>query len=334
MRLIFTLSTLFMAMLAYAAPISLEQALALASELDAGVISARADLAAAERDLARTRADPLALRLTIAQAEQALENAQAALESALSSSRAALTNAYLAALEADQTLAVAEQAEAIATIALEASEIRFNAGAATQLDLERARNDFGAAQRDRNDARQTRALTYSELASLVELLPEELTLQPVTATPAIPELDSLLVRLAENRQWRLTRQAVELAELRLAAVDNAFSARAEVEAARDALANAQVRLRETRRSLELTMRQSHNAVLAAQSRLMSAAASAATASDTLSAQTLRYEAGSISRLEFERARLDAARAEAQHQTARHALLRALLQLTRALLGGP
>jgi len=334
MRLIFTLATLFMVMLAYAAPISLDTALALAGELDAGVISARADLAAAERDLARTRADPLALRLTIAQAEHALENAQAALESALSNSRAALTNAYLAALEADQTLAIAGQAAAIAAIALEATEIRFNAGAATQLDLERARNDFGAAQRDAEDARQTRELAYSELASLVGLPLEGLTLEPITVAPAMPELDSLLARLAENRQWRLTRQAVELAELRLAAVDNAFSARAEVEAARDTLAGNQVRLRETRRSLELTTRQSYNAVLAAQSRLMSAAASAATAHDTLSAQTLRYEAGSISRLEFERARLDVTRAEAQYQTARHALLRALLQLTRAILGGP
>ena len=333
MRFILTLSSLFLVMLSYAAPISLDTALALASELDAGVISARADLAAAERDLTRTSADPLALRLTKVQAEHALQNAQAALESALSSSRATLTNAYLVALEADQTLAVAEQAEAIAAIALEATEIRFNAGAATQLDLERARNDFGATQRDTDDAQQARALAYSELASLVGLPPEELTLELLTVAPELPELDRLLARLEENRQWRLTLQAVELAELRLAAVDNAFSARADVEAARDALDSAQVRLRETRRSLELTMRQSHNSVLAAQGRLLSATASAATARDTLGAQALRYDAGSISRLEFERSRLDAARADAQYQMARHALLRALLQLTRTLLGG-
>jgi outer membrane protein TolC len=328
------LAVFCLAPIALAAPLSLEEALALAGERDAGVITAQAELAAAERDLARTTADPLALRLTRVQAEHALENARTALESARLTSRLSTTGAYLAALEADEALAIAEQAVAIAAIALEATEIRFNAGAATPLDVERARNDYEAARRDRDDAQQTRALSYSELASLVGLSPEALTLEPVTVMPEIPDLDDLLARLEENRQWRLARQAVELAELRLAAVDNAFSARAEIEAARDALASAEVRLRETRRSLALGLQQSYNAVIAAQGRLTSAAANAATARETLRAQTLRYEAGSISRLEHERAKLDAARAEAQLNSARYALLRALLQLRRTLLGGP
>jgi hypothetical protein len=85
--------------------LTLEQALSLAPNVDADVISARTDVAAAERDLQRVSNDPLALRLEKLQAEQALASEQDSLEAALVANRLDVTDKFFAALEADETLA-------------------------------------------------------------------------------------------------------------------------------------------------------------------------------------------------------------------------------------
>ncbi len=331
-HILFLFSALTFFALAQPAPMSLTEAIALAPEFDVEVISARADLAAAERELARTEADPLALRLPLVQAQQALANAQGDLDNALLAARATVSDAYYVALEADEVLILAEMRQAIAATSLEATQIRYEAGAATELELERAQNDLLAAERSSQDARQSKNLAYSELASLIGKADNDFILSTDFALDDIPSLAEALSDLANNSQLRRAEQTVEIARIQLESVDNAFSAQAEIETARDALQNAEIRLADTRRSLELSIRQSYNLLLAAQGRLENANANAATSAENLEAQRLRFEAGSISLLAYEQAKLDHANIVAQANSARYDLAQALTQLKRSAKG--
>ena len=315
-----------------------EVSLTLAEAVDAGlaadaeVVSAQADLAAAERDQARTEADPLSLRLPRVRASQGVVSAQDALEAARLSAQSSVADAYYTAIEADNTLALAKQQQSIAETTLQAQQIRLEAGAATQLDVDRAQNDLASAQRNVADAQEARNLAYNDLASQIGGSAEGLTLQEDETTAEVPALDAVLARLDDNAQLRAAEQGVELAQVSLEAVDNAFSPRADIEAAQDTLNSAQTQLQEVRRSLELAVRGSYNAVVAAQGRLESAQANLATSEETLRAQQVRFDAGSISRLDFENAQLERANTVADAAAARHSLAKALLQLESTVQG--
>src|SRR5690606_32266347 len=122
--------------------------------------------------------------------------------------------------------------------------------------------------------------------------------------PALPPLEEVLAAARRrNAQLRAAERSVELARARLETVDNAFSTRAEIQAARDNLASAETSLAEAGRTLELSLRSTYNAALSAQARLASAAAAFETATAELEAQRARLEAGNISPLAFRQAEL-------------------------------
>jgi len=301
--------------------------------LSAEVIAARAELEAAERAFQRTTADPFALRLPKVQAEHALENARAALEGARLSARAETQDAYFGALEADDAVRLAELRRATLQTTLEATQIRFEAGAATGVDLEGARNDLREAERALTESRSRRALAYSGLASRLGGTAETLSLREPEPLPTLPDLPSVLMRLSGHTELQRAEQAVEEAHIYLAGVDNAFSAPVEVEAAQAAYASARSSLEALRRSLAFALRASHNAALVAQGALETAEGSLATAREALAAQRLRFEAGSISELELAQAELEVATSEAQVRSARHDVARASLALEGAVRGG-
>jgi outer membrane protein len=309
-----------------------EEALALASQNSAEVSTAQVDLERAERDLARLRADPLALRIPLLQGEQGLAQAQQALALARLRLENEVASSFAAALEADNTVRLSEMQRDISATQLEATTIRFEAGAATTLDVERARNALSDSERALTDARQSRTLAYDQLGSLLGVA-ENFELSIMPPVPDLPELSAVLARLPENQQVTAAEQALMLAEAQLAAVDNDFSPRSEIEAAQDAVNNARVRLTEAGRATELLIRQRYNAVLAAQGRLDNAEAAYATAQEDLNAQQVRFEAGSISRLDLEQARLGVVNAETQVTAAQHALTSALRQLELTVRGG-
>jgi len=313
--------------------LTLDAAAALALEAAAGVQSSRLDLAGAERDRTRTQADPTTLRVQRLQVEHAVARAAAALRGAEASARDAAAGAYAEALEADDLLALADATAAIAAMVAEATRIQVEAGAATTLDLDRSRDDLAAARRDVDDARAARELAYDRLASLLGRDALEAPLERLPAPEEVPELASYLARLDDNAALIAAAQQVELAEAQLAAVDNPLSsAAADVAAARDRRDTAVLNRDEQRRSLTLLVRQVHNAALAAQARLVSARETASSAREDLAVQELRHEAGSISSLALERARLQADQAAASEASAAHALAAALRQIELTVLG--
>ena len=312
--------------------LALEQAFGLALSSDADLISARSELESAKRDLSRIQADPLALRLDTLQAEQALAAAQASLGSTEVSTRIDLASADTAALEADESLGIAQKQEAIARQTLEAQKIRFSAGAVTQIDVDKANNDYQAALRDRADAEASRSLAYAQVSSLLG--------QPVSMLEplnndllTVPNLEEVQTRAkGQNAQLLAASRNVALLETRLAAVDNAFSSRSEIEAARDSLENAHINYAESLRTLDLNVQNSYNSVLSAQARYESAAANYATALADLNAQKTRLDAGSISPLSYAQSELSFQTTAASLNSAKHAFYLSLLRLELSVLG--
>jgi outer membrane protein TolC len=312
--------------------LTLEQALQLAPNANATVISGKTDLAAAQRDLERIANDPLALRLEKLQAEQKVATEQEGLNAALLSSRLDVTDKFFAALEADQSLANAQKQLDINRATLEAQQIRFDAGAITQIDLSKAQNDAVNAERTLRDAQNARNLAYSQLGSVIG--------QNVTAlTPyeaAAPELSPLeqiqQTANTENTQLKALQRNVDLSRTQLEITDNTFSSRSQIDSAKDALANAELNLSDYASTLGLTIESSYNSVLAAQASYQNALEAFQTSADDLAAQQTRLDAGSISPIAFQQSELTHAQSSAALDTARHDLLLAHIRLEQAVMG--
>ncbi|MFO7543873.1 MAG: TolC family protein [Trueperaceae bacterium] len=313
-----------------------EEALDRAAEANASVRAARLDLATAERDLERVRADPTTLRIARLQAEQSHQRAVAALAAATESARDAAATAYENALQADDRVAIAEAALAIAASLHDAARIRFEAGAATRLDLERAANDVQAAARDLDDARQTRDLAYQRLASQVGDAEAPIALTPAPPPGPVPDLDQVRTWAEENRTVLAAAHQLALAEAQLTAIDVPLTTpRADIEAARDRVDTARLQLDEQRRVLDLELQQARNAAVAAAARLQSADEAVVTAEEDVRVQRLRFEAGTVAQLTLAQSELQASRQRAARTTAEHTLAASLRRLSLLALGaGP
>ncbi len=312
--------------------LTLARAHQLAPSYDADVISATANLAAAEREVTRVESDPLALRLEKLQATQALLSARTAYAIASLNVKFKVSEIYFEALEADEALSIAHLKLDIATTTLEATQIKYSAGAATSLDLERAENDLAATQREVTDAQQTKELAYREISTFLGLNVNSLPTTDFNSSE-VPKLEQATAKaLNSNSQLLAAEQAVELAQVQLEAIDNAFSARVEIDNARDKLTDAQTRLTDIRRGLEITVQQSYNALLAALGNYEGALESYKTSLDDLAAQKTRLDGGSISPLAYKQSVLNHAQTEATLNNARYELELSKLRLEQVVAG--
>jgi outer membrane protein, heavy metal efflux system len=312
--------------------LTLDAALEAAPEVDADVLDAHSDLDAAERDLARTRADPQALGLDLLAAEQAVAAARDRLETATAAAELGAATAYAGLIEAEDALAQAEVEREIAATTLEATRARQAAGAATELEAAQAANDLAAAVRTLQEAQADSDLALSTLRNLLGRSLDELA--PITdaEVPDAEPLDVVLAHAVErNTRLRTAERAVESARAQLAATDNAFSAQAEIDAARDTLTSAQATLETTRGNVELSLRQAYASVTAARNRLQGAVEAFGASLENLEGQRARLEAGSISALAFREVELSHLVSGASLASSRHSLLLALLQLEAAVL---
>ena len=312
--------------------LTLARAHQLAPSYDADVISATADLAAAEREVTRVESDPLALRIEKLQATQELKRARATFAIANLNVKLKVSEVYFAALEADEALRIAHLKFDIATTTLEATQIKYSAGAATSLDLERAENSLAAAQREVADAQLAKELAYREISSFISIDVNNLPAADFSNSD-LPQLEQAIIQaLASNLQLLEAEQAVELAQAQLEAIDNAFSARVEIDNARDKLANSQTKLTDIRRSLEITVQQSYNTLLAAVGSYEGALESYQTSLDDLTAQKTRLDGGSISPLAYKQSELGHAQTNATLSSARYELELAKLKLKQVVAG--
>ena len=301
-------------------------------DLDADVIAAGTALATAERAASRATADPFALRLPKMQAGHVLEAARTDLKNARLTARAETQAAYFEALAAAEAVRLAEREQALAQTLLGATQIRFEAGVVTVVEVDRARNESRTVLRTLNAARTRQTLALGQLAGRLGISAAELTLQEPKLELALPELEVLLRRLGENSEVIKAEYALEEARIYLKGVDNAFSAKVELEGARAAYQGAQSGLTELRRSLEQSVRAAYTTAEALRDALRAAQEGEATEQTALKVQQARFEAGSASRVELLQAEIDTAKSAALVRTARYDLARAALALEETVQG--
>ena len=311
---------------------TLERAVTKSSDLDAEVIAARTALTTAERTAARATADPFALRLPKVQAEHGLEDARTTLRNAQLAARTETQDAYLEALAAAEAVRLAEQEQALAQTMLGANQIRFEAGVVTVVEVDRARNDARNARRSLNAARTRKTLALGQLAGRLGVPAAELSLQEPKLELTLPELDGLLQQLDDNSELKTAKHALKEARIYLGGVDNAFSAKVELESARAAYQGAQSGLKELRRSLEQNVRAAYTTAEALRDALRAAQEGNATEQTALEVQQARFEAGSASQVELLQAEIGAATSAALVRTARYDLAQAVLTLEEAVWG--
>lgn len=315
------------------APLDRSAAETAAVAASSDVRTAELDVEAARRDLARVEVDPTTLRVARLNAQHAVEAAEDALRNARAAARDAGADAFESALQARDAVAIATTALGIARTEAEAVRIRLEAGAATESDVARADDAARAAERDVADAERSYALALDRLALRMGRTAIVAPLAEPDGDTAVPALDDVLARVGENAAVRSARRGVALAEARLAAVDVDFtSARADVEAAEDALATARLQADDLESSLTLSLRQAYNAVLAADARRQSAQEGLATADEDVDVAVVRFEAGAIAQVTLERVQLERMRRRADLHSADMALADALRALDAAVLG--
>ena len=118
----------------------------------------------------------------------------------------------------------------------------------------------------------------------------------------------------------------------LAGVDNAFSAKVELESARAAYQRAQSGLTALRRSLGQRVRAAYTTAEALRDALRAAQEGNATEQTALKVQQARFADGSASRVELLQAEIDAAKSAALVRTTRYDLARAVLALGETVQG--
>jgi outer membrane protein TolC len=304
----------------------------LSPRVNATIITAQSDLAAAQRDVARVKADPLALRLDILQAEQTLASKQEALAQAILSNNFTVSQAFFNALEADESLSTAQKQLEIANATLTAQQIRYQAGAITQIDLSNAQNDAVVAERSVSDAQNARNLAYSQLTSYLGQEPPSLAPYTVEA-PALSSLEDYQNQAStRNTQLNVLKRSAELAQVQLQIVDNDFSSRSQIDSALDALSNAQLNLSDYQNSLGLTVESSYNSVISAHASYQNAREAFATATNDLNAQKTRLDAGSISPINYKQSELAFAQKQAALNSSNYQLALSFIRLEQAVLG--
>lgn len=314
-----------------AQPLTLDVALALAPDASSTVLSARTRLAAAKRDEDRTVADPSSLRVDRISAHNAVDAAEGALAAAVAGNRVDVASAFFTALEADTSLQLAELTHDIASQTLAAQRARRDAGAATDLDVAKAENDERSGKSSIVEATNQRALAYAALAGLLGESVDRLA--PSFDLPTLDTLDAYQQRAStENAQVISAADAVTLAQAKLDASDNDFTARADLESARQALSDATTNVSETKRTLQLNVASAFARAEAAAATVANASANDATAAQDLQTASTRLQAGSISQLAYRSSERTRAQAAQSLENARHAYANAVFSLEQTVVG--
>lgn len=311
--------------LAAAQSLTLTDALA-AAESRTDVINARLAQEDAQVALERTLIDPLALRLERTQAEQRAELSEAELTQARYQAQADISAAYTQLIEAQARLELAALARTIAQQTLGITEIRFDKGSATELDVQEARNDLEDADTTLRTAQQGTALARSSLASLVpQPFDEALPLEPQSLTdlPPLQDVRDALLSLPALLQ---VEQGADLAAINLDLLDPSYASQSQLEAARLQADQTSESLRETRRALGIQAQSLYNAVTSAAETLQIRRDALANAREREALEERRLEAGLIADINLKQAQLASQQAQIAALEAEHGYLNALLEL--------
>lgn len=304
--------------------LSLESAVELAEAKSQDVAQARLALEAAERMHAINLADPLAVRLDQLRSEHAVAAAAENLQTVIQANRTNTLNMYTSVLTANARVIEAELELSIASTALQAQQLRFDAGAITRLELQRADTAKEGAERRLSTAQTNLVRATTELEQATETADIQLAApDSLGPTTEVPDFQALLDHaLGTNAQLNAARRDEQLKAAELRAVNTAFSSLQTLNAARAAHDSARNLITTLESEVESSLQLSLHDLQSAMGNLDSARAELSHMEAELQAQEMRYEAGTISSIELAEARL-------QHLISHHAYQSAIYSVLQA-----
>ncbi|GHG12086.1 hypothetical protein GCM10017783_25340 [Deinococcus piscis] len=285
---------------------------------------AQGELTQARAEVTRLASDPLALRPARMAAQARADEAAANLRLSELQVRAALAAELAALSAAEYGLRLAKVQAEMAQIGRSAAQVRFDAGAATALDLETARaeaNNAAAAV-----AQAETALKAAQDA--VERRTGQLPRQGLKLSDP-PSLSALNMALQHHPRMIKARAALAQAELDLTVKSTDLSAAVEVQAAQAAVLAARSAVADTQLSLESALTAAWQEYQTVVSAVAPAARTASTAAEQAHVQQQRFGSGLISKQVLLKSQLDALQAESELDRRRAAAESALAALSVA-----
>lgn len=298
-----------------------------------GVVTSVLERDDAERALSRTQADPLALRPELVQARQRAELADAQAREALFEAYVEVAAAYAQVREAELQLGIARAGRDLAARGLEVARLRLERGSATALEVQTAETDLAEAERGVNAASDGLALATSNLEGITGLALE--TTEPFERerfdSLRVPADDTLIAAAEGTPAVLQVMHGLALAELQVDLLDPSFASRSQIDQAALQRDQASAGANEARRGVTLLLRSRANSLGSALDGDRIAQEALSQAFEREAIERRRLEAGLISELAFDQARLQTLQAELRAVQAEHALVSAALELQAATL---
>jgi outer membrane protein TolC len=308
----------------------LETVLARADQ-SVAVVAAELDRHDALRARGRVESDPLALRPELLQARQRAELAEAEADEARLSALRDVAAAWARLREVELQVRLAAASRDLAERSLAITQLRFERGSATFLDVQSASTDLLDAERALRMAQDGASLARSDLAGITGLPSEELGGDaPLDRTRfeglEVPPADVLgRAALTVPTLLRL-QQGVELATLALELLDPSFAPRRQIDEAALQLEQATAGEREALRGITLRARSLANALGSALEGDRIAQEALGHAREREEVERRRLDAGLVAEIALEAVRLQTLQAELRALQAEHAVIDAILAL--------
>lgn len=282
---------------------------------------AEAEMLQAQTALKRTQSDPLALKAELMSTQARLTQARASLITAQLNVRLLLAQDLAALTSAEWELKLATARFEANNVNLNAVQIRLKAGAATNIDLEKAQVDVRNAKAAIEQAKDALGKAQGD----VKLRAGRLPAQQLGATVQ-PVLSNLQAALAHHPRLLRAQATVDLRRHELAVKSTDLSSPVETLEARDSLNSALRLLEDTERELRTELANVWQSYQQATATLSNRQRSQAVSAENLRVQEGRFGKGLISRMMVLQARADFAQVEANVDAARAAVEIALVRL--------
>lgn len=285
---------------------------------------AQGELTQARAEVTRLTADPLALRPARLAAQARANEAAAALRLSELQVRSALAGELAALSAAEYGVRIAKAQAEMAQIQRSAAQVRFDAGAATALDLDTARAEANNAAAAVAQAEATLTAAQNAVKRRTGQLPKQAL--KLSATPKFAELRAAL---EGHPKLIRARAALAQAELDLTVKSTDLSAAVEVQAAQATVLAARSAVADVQLELESALTSAWQDYQTTSSAVEPATRTASTAAEQARVQQQRFGSGLVSRQALLQSRLEALQAESQLDSRRTAAESALAALSLA-----
>ncbi|MDX2007153.1 MAG: TolC family protein [Meiothermus sp.] len=252
-------------------------------------------LAAAQDELRRQQGDPEAAQLSLTRAQEGVAVNQAKLAQAREESESRAVEAYAGVLVAQADVALAGERKELTALQLQAAELRFRAGAISNADLARVRDQDAQAASAVRSAQRALDQAQARLRPYGNITPQ--------ALPEPPALEPTRFAVTNHARALEAAQQAREAERALALAAGPDSPPLDRAARERDLARARAALSDVQRTLSDTLEAARRRYQSAQENLRLSRESQTRVTAELAAAQRRFQAGAIAQVTLKQSQI-------------------------------